>query len=273
MPDAFLDSSVVIGLFFRNRGERKVCEDAVPITATLYCSRYVIFEVSRGFLRNLINLHNISFEHESFADLHQAAHSGQLRFKRYAMETWLGAFDDYFAEMALEQGSIENGLDLFELRAKIRGWVRRGWRKMVTKCAIINDIGCRPDITAPFVRSDDLLDQRLPLEQCGQPTACELQSFMRGHASRAQSILDGLRRISNPDKETARRIEAIHHLSNMVPGKPFSGSNCHSCGDALICLESPSTMWVITKNGKHFEPLVGILRIGLSIAKPAKSTK
>jgi hypothetical protein len=92
MPDAFLESSVVIGLLFRHAGERTACEQAIPAGATRACSRYVQYEVARGFLTSLLALHNISFEYDSYADLHQAAYSGQRRFRSYEMHTWLGAF-------------------------------------------------------------------------------------------------------------------------------------------------------------------------------------
>src|SRR5262245_44836071 len=110
MPEAFLDSSVLIGLVFRHAGERDACSAALSRTDSVCCSRYVIFEVARGFLRSLIALHNYSFEFNSFAGLHQAAHSGQQRFKPYAMHTWLGAFDDYFASLEAEDGMSSEGL-------------------------------------------------------------------------------------------------------------------------------------------------------------------
>jgi hypothetical protein len=90
MPDAFLESSVVIGLLFRHAGERTACEQAIPAGATRACSRYVQYEVARGFLTSLLALHNISFEYDSYADLHLAAYSGQRRFRSYEMHTWLG---------------------------------------------------------------------------------------------------------------------------------------------------------------------------------------
>ena len=66
MAEAFLDSSVLIGLVFRHAGERASCQAALPVDGTIVCSRYVIFEVARGFLRSLIALHNYSFEFSLF---------------------------------------------------------------------------------------------------------------------------------------------------------------------------------------------------------------
>ncbi|MEO8428687.1 MAG: hypothetical protein ABI651_16430, partial [Verrucomicrobiota bacterium] len=107
MAEAFLDSSILIGLVFRHAGERASCRAVLPVDKAAVCSRYVIFEVARGFLRSLIALHNYSFEFTSFADLHLAAYSGQLRFKPYKMYTWLGAFTDYQAALEAEDGPCE----------------------------------------------------------------------------------------------------------------------------------------------------------------------
>src|SRR5687768_7223398 len=97
MQGVFLDSSVVIGLVYRHAGERAACRASLPVGVPVFCSRYVIFEVARGFARALSALHNYSLEYSSFSELHAAAHSGQRRFKPYQMHTWLSAFDDYFA--------------------------------------------------------------------------------------------------------------------------------------------------------------------------------
>jgi hypothetical protein len=48
MPDAFLDSTVVIGLHFRHAEQRARCKAALPSDGKLVCSHYVVFEVA-GF--------------------------------------------------------------------------------------------------------------------------------------------------------------------------------------------------------------------------------
>ena len=170
MAERFLDSSIVIGLHFRHAGERASCASAIPDDAEQLTSRYVIFEIARGFLRSLLLLHNASFEYPTFAELHQAAHSGQLRFQPYRMQTWLGAFDDYFAALALEDGTVAASAMLAEFRAKLRTWARRGWKQMHAKYRLTNSIGCRDDLQPPFVRSHDRhLHQELPTAECGTP--------------------------------------------------------------------------------------------------------
>lgn len=274
MADAFLDSSVVIGLLFRHGGEAAACRAALPAGSMPVCSRYVIFEVARGFLRSLITLHNASFEYRSFSELHQAAHSGQRRFRLYAMHTWLGAFDDYFAALEAEDGPTEPAQMLAELRAKLDGWIRRGWRRMHRDFTLLNEIGCREDLPDPAPRADGRLDQPLPVGECGQPAACRLQPFLLWHETAVRRLLAGLKALpaAARDAETIKRIVAIEHLLDRLPGAAFTGSQCHRCGDALICLEAPSGQVIASKNGKHFRPLAGMLGKPLTVVQGARST-
>ncbi len=274
MADVFLDSSVLIGLVFRHAGERAACRAALPPGGKAFSSRYVIFEIARGFLRSLIALHNYSFEFNSFADLHQAAHSGQQRFRLYAMHTWLGAFDDYFAALEAEDGASSERLKLEELRAKLRGWIRRGWRQMGNDFRTINEIGCREDLPSPASRGDQRIDQRLPDEECGQPAACRLQAFIHARKPQVEAVAAGLEALppSRKDNETVDRIDGLRHLLAKAPGEPFEGKKCYRSGDALICLEAPAGCIIASKNRKHFEPLARILDKPLKVTETASPT-
>jgi len=274
MADAFLDSSVLIGLVFRHAGERAACRAALPVDGAAVCSRYVIFEVARGFLRSLIALHNYSLEFSSFADLHQAAYSGQQRFMPHRMHTWLGAFADYFAALEAEDGGNSEALKLEEFRAKLRGWIRRGWRQMESGFRSFNEIGCREDLPPPASRGDQRIDQPLPVDECGQPAACRLQAFIQTRSPQVEAVAAGLEALpaSGRDRETLARIDGLRHLLAKAPGVPFDGKKCYRCGDALICLEAPPGQAIATKNRKHFEPLARILGKRLAVAETAQTT-
>ncbi len=275
MTEVFLESSVLIGLVFRHAGERAACQAALPAEGVAVCSRYVTFEVARGFLRSLIALHNYSFEFNSFADFHLAAHFGQQRFMPYRMHTWLGAFDDYFAALEEEDGVANEALKLEEFRAKLRGWIRRGWRQMESGFRTLNEIGCREDLPPPVLRGDNRIDQRLPVDECGQPTACRLQSFVKNHELEVEAVTAGLEALpaGGKDKETLRRIGGLRYLLASAPDAPFEGKQCHRSGDALICLEAPPGQIIATKNRKHFEPLALILCKRLVVVETARTTR
>ena len=206
MADAFLDSSVLIGLVFRHVGER--------------------------------------------------------------------AFDDNFTSLETEDGPCPDALKLEELRAKLRSWIRRGWRRMEREFKLINDIGCREDQPPPLSRGDQRVDQRLPDDECGQPTACRLQAFIQTRKPQTEAIAAALETLpsSRKDSETVARINGLRHLLSMSSGTPFDGRQCHRCGDALICLEAPDDCIIVTKNRNHFDPLAQILGKALTIVHTARST-
>ncbi len=274
MADVFLESSVVIGLLFRNAGERAACQAVLPPSVRPVCSRYVAFEVARGFLRSLITLHNLSFEFRSFADFFLAAHSGQQRFRPHRMGTWLGAFTDYFAALEADGAASTEVMKLEEFRAKLRIWIRRGWRRIGKDFQVTNAIGCREDLPPPTLRADERYDQRLPVDECGQPNACGVGSFVqsqRKNVAMVAGVLDALPADAK-DKETQLRIAGLKHLLGKTPGMEFGGDQCHRCGDALICLEAPGDHIITTKNRKHFEPLAHALGKALVVAESARST-
>lgn len=260
MANAYLDSTAAIGLLFRHRSERDLCRAALPEDGDILCSRYVIFEIARGYLRYLIALHNYSLEFTSFADFHLAAHSGQQRFRPYRMHTWLGAFSDYLKTLEERDGLCSPSQQLDEFRAKLRGWIRRGWRRLTTEYRFINDVGCREDLAPPTVRGDERIDQALPNAECGRPTACRLQRFLTLRKSHVRRVVAGLEQLPVPqDSETTRRIASLRALMSSLPSSHFDGNDCFRGGDALICLEAPHDSVVVTKNLRHFEPLGQIL--------------
>jgi len=273
MAKAFLDSSVLIGLVFRHAGERAACAQVLPEDGSI-CSRYAIFEVARGFLRSLILLHNTSLEFDRYSDLHQVAYSGQNRFRPYQMSSWLGAMTDFQAELEVEDGLIPESQKLELFRAKLRGWIRRGWAKIQDDFEIANDAGCRNDLPASLMLPSKRLDQLLPIGQCGEPDSCGLQDFVKNQALRMVSLATHLEALptKQKDDETLKRITALRHIAGTPQGSTFEGKKCHECGDALICLEAPAGHHVATKNTKHFEPIAAFLQIPLLITTTAKTT-
>ncbi|MGE4181919.1 MAG: hypothetical protein AB7J34_19005 [Limisphaerales bacterium] len=206
--------------------------------------------------------------------MHQAAHSGQQRFRPYRMATWLGAFDDYFAALEAEGGASTEILKLEEFRAKLRVWIRRGWRRMAKDFHVVNMIGCREDLPRPTVRPDGRCDHRLPVDKCGEPDACQLQSFIQSERRDVEAIAAALDALpaDEKDKETERRIAALKRLPGQRIGTKFAGADCHQCGDALICLEAPIHHFIATKNEKHFKTLAQALGKPLVIAETARQT-
>jgi len=277
MERVFLETSVVIGLVFRHRGEREACSAAIPSGASRICSRYVQYEVARGFLASLILLHNRSFEYQSFADLHFAAHSGQRIFRHYQMHTWLGAFDDFEAALGEAGLAVEPSQKLECFRAKLRGWIRRGWKRMQDAgfASVIDDIRCREPLNAPVVESDGMIVQELMVRRCGEASACGLPAFVGNRHAELGRLADRLESMPGVDRdqETLRRIESARRLLAMPGNSSFVGKDCHRCGDALIAMECPAHAVIVTKNAKHLNPIARVLGKRTSIAMTATSTR
>ena len=276
MPDAFLESSVVIGLLFRHAGERTACEQAIPAGAIRACSRYVQYEVARGFLRSLLALYNISFEYDSYADLHQEAYSGQRRFRSYEMHTWLGAFTDFEAALETEDEALSQAQKVEEFRAKLRGWIRRGWARLQRDFDLsIDEVGCRDPLPAPFARVDGRMEQIIAVDRCGVAAACKVMAFVNQRRPEMELVADGLAQLppSKSDPETKKRIIALRELAKADPQMGFTGKRSYECGDAFIAMESPVTHTIVTKNAKHFVPIAGLLGKQMSVAITSKSTR
>lgn len=259
MPSAFLDSSTLIELTFRHREIRKKVSAALPSDLNRSTSRYVVFEVARGYLGHLILLHNKALAVQSLSELHEYLHSGAQIFKRYRSGTMLGAFDDFIVHLETLDQSLTEDQRLAAFQGWIASHLRRGWQKLLHGIEVINPVGCQEDMPAPKRNRSQNYEQALPKEQCGSAAACGLDAYLTSHQSDFQNIvasLDGLERI---DAETKRRIAALRRLLDKGSGRDFDGKDCWACGDAIICHEAPADSTVVSKNRKHFQPLCSIL--------------
>lgn len=275
MPNSFLDSSVLIGLHFRHAGERAACNACLPSAGDRVSSRYVVFEIARGFLRSLIILHNSSLEFVRFSELHQAAYSGGRRFKHYEMQTWLGAMTDFMAALEIETGAFEESQKLEMLRARLRVTIQRGWRKLLRSYSFVNDVGCQRDLPEPTLNADGRLTQSLPVSDCGKPHACGILAYIDDNRQTVQALAYHLAGLPEKDKGAdtdKKHVDGLCHLLASSAGEAFKGKKCHRCGDALICLEAPQNHVIATKNERDFRPIASHLGKNMSVAKTAVST-
>lgn len=259
MPEAFLDSTVLIDLAFRHAMVGARAAAALSAKGSRITSRYVIFEIARGYFRNLLLLHNKSKAVNRFSELHEYVHSGQQIYRRYQSGTMLGAFDDYFAYLEALDGRCASE----ELLAEFRGWlsahVRRGWKRLLNTADTINQVGCRPSLPEPTRRADGCYEQELVIEDCGKPDRCGLDHSLVRHHAEFEHVRQQLSKEDEIDNETHRRVQALGRLLQRASGTPFNGQDCYDCGDAFICHEAPKGSTVVSKNEKHFAPLCAAL--------------
>src|SRR5260221_3313604 len=159
MPDAFLESSALIELVFRHREIRTKVESVIPVGCQPLTSRYVLFEIVRGYLQSLILLHNKALAVKNMVELHEYTHSGQQLLKRHRSGTMLGAFEDFLAHLETLRVPLTEEQRLQYFRAWLAMHLRRGWRRIPQVVSLINRVGCREDIPPPTNRATNCYDQ------------------------------------------------------------------------------------------------------------------
>jgi hypothetical protein len=275
MPDAFLDSSILIGLHFRHAGERTACLKCLPKGGQLIASRYAVFEIARGFLRSLINLHNFSIDYDRLSDILLAAHTGQVRYRPYQMATWLGCITDFIAAMEEDGGAFtdEQRLDLF--RAQLRSVIDLGWQRLNSSYQLLNVAGCRDALPEPTLNADGLVIHSIPVSECGKVNACGVRRYLETNRTTVEGLINHIKTLKKRQKPGASDKHAEHLgliLANAL-NQDFDGKSCHVCGDALLCLEAPTQSTVATKNEKDFRPILNHLGKVMVVAETAKSTR
>ena len=275
MPNAFIDSSVLIGLHFRHGGEKAACTACLPNEGVRMSSRYVVFEIARGFLRSLLELHNASLEFASFSDLHQHAYSGSMRFKPYKMGTWLGAMTDIMAALEQEGVKLTESQKFEFFRSKLRVIIQRGWRKLLSECQFINEVGCQQNLPEPTLNAEGLLVQTLPVGDCGKINICDVRQFIEDRRNVVRGLVAHLTALPKKQKGNdtdGKHIPGLQTLLATTPEQVFAGKQCHRCGDAIICLEAPSACIIVSKNKGDFQPIANHLGKSLIVAISATTT-
>jgi len=264
MPDAFLESSALIELVFRHREVQRKVESACPLGGRRLTSRYVLFEIARGYLLSLLVLQNKARAVGGLRELRQYMHSGQQLFKTCRRETMLAAYEDFLAHLEALGIAFTEEQRLPHFRGWLSQHVRHGWRRLTRVAEAINPVGCREDIPAPAQKANGLYEQPLPTQECGLPTACGLDRCLSSYHADFKAAAEALAALESPDAETQRRVVAVRSLLARNAGADFAGKHCWSSGDAIICHEAPVDATIVTKNRKHFEPLCAVFGRTLS---------
>lgn len=251
MCEVFLETSAVVDCFFKAKREREAAFRIIPAGNTIVTSRYVIFELCRGYLRYLILLHNKTTLFKTFSDLCRYGHA--VRLKTYFQGAIWESFAKFFSEAQLRPPDklSEDEYKLICFRSFLRKDIRRCWKKMLGGVnRIVNEVGCRDKLAEPIVGRNGQYEQTLDKHLCGIARYCGLKSYAATHASDFSRLRDRLQKQPAPDEETSKRIKALRELYRN-PARDFSKADCYVCGDAIIAHEAPIEAAVVTKNEKH----------------------
>jgi len=250
----FLDSTAAIKFSFGCVADRTVVGSKLSKTRVII-SAYVLFEIARGYTRNLILLHNKCAQLGNFSELMKYARV--VRLKSHFQGTILGAMERYFEGEGAALG-LSDKERLIHFRAFARRLIRRGWKTLRRIADLqVNRVGCREGFEDPTVNLDGLFVQELALELCGIHSKCGLKAYAVAHRADLERLRQKLKRIPDPDEETNKRIRSLRDLYGL-PIKNFPAGVCYSCGDAVIAHECPSDSTILTNNRKHFDPISSV---------------
>ena len=273
MPNnLFLETTALVDLHFRSPALRQHIIEKAGADPVFHTSRYVIFELARGFLTHLLTLHNKATDLDSLADLLQYAKNRSIG-GQYAGPTMLGAYTDFLRHLEQEGSALTEAQRLLHFRAWIAPFIRRGWRAIQSETSspkISNPIGCRDDLPAPVAqplptagRPKEHFRHDIPKADCGKPGNCSLLPRLHFSKDTFASVTTRLREIPSPDSETTRRIGALDRLLALGPAAAFVGKDCHACGDPIIAHEAAPEHTVLSKNEKHMAPICSVLKKNL----------
>lgn len=260
--DYFLETSALVDLVFRRPQIRDHLRAELGPCTQLHTSRYVIFELSRGYLKQLLVLHNKASDLEAFSSLLEYVKRRNIG-PQYAGQTMLGAYSDFIAHLEQTRSRLTEAQRLAHFRAWLALLIRSGWRVVhSTAYSLTNPMGCKDQLPAPIFRSvpgDDRLREHvshdLPTAQCGQVNNCSLVHALQSASQSFQQLVNTLQQVEKPDAETLRRVQALQRLLVHPLNTPFQGRDCHSAGDAIIAHECSAQHTIVSKNERHFEPL------------------
>lgn len=265
--DVFLDTSSLIDLHFRSPELRRHVLDQIEPGSRLHSSRYVVFELARGFLTHLLTLHNKANDLDSLSELIRYAGHRSIG-GQYAGPTMLGAYGDFLKHLERQGAALTEEQRLMHFRAWLAPHIRRAWRKVNDgRLPLSNTVGCHGELPDPATRRlpgrgrpREHMEHDVPKKRCGQLNNCGLMDALASGHTELQKMLDSMgNQPKKPDAETTRRRDAMRRLLSHDSSLPFAGRDCHSSGDALIVHEAADGQVLLTKNGKHQRPLAAAL--------------
>lgn len=243
----FFDSSAVIEYCFWGSDCRAKLDNLIQGRPRIV-SGYVVFEVFRGYLRNLELLYIKSGQLKKFSQLF--TYVSNARMRSHLQGTVCGALQRFFERPAAKCFSDEEQLQYF--RSFVRRQIRRGSEKVLILGDVrLNNVGCRTPTKAAEFDSSGNVVLDLGRERCGDRTQCGLKPYCVQNRNDLEALRTAL--LQQPmDTETRRRVQALRELYRVLK-KDFNANDCRSAGDAVIAHECPKDAAILTSNPTHFQ--------------------
>lgn len=236
-------------------------------------AQYAKMEIKRGFLHNLVLLHNKIVHCEKWSDVQQYISNLSSSSRRYQLGTILDALTRFFktvenkrpSELVKKYGDISlSQIMKRDALSYLRIWIQRLLASIDKYFdEIMDPMNCFSDIAKP-VRKGYLFDNK-PCRCNESQRGCDIKDFFQQNRREFGLILEKLKALpdSEVDNETRQRISALKqiikkrlrtstmHFSNKSQDEQL----CWACGDAIHVVLAPPDAAVVNRNGKHFKPI------------------
>lgn len=261
--------------------------DIIKSSTEKYTSQYVKMEIKKGFLNNIVLLHNKICNSEKWSDVQEyisRLSSTPLRNMLSTMlqglaSCWKSIEDQRPPDLVKKYG----GLPFTQIMKQhslsfLRTWIGMVMRKVDRiSDEYINPMKCFKDIDPP-VRDGELFWNK-PVNCSGSAIECDIKKFFLDNYSDFQKIFQGLKslRDNEIDNETKKRRKALKEILKILQYSTRGFSNhsqnqklCWACGDAIHAVLAPSGAVVVNQNEKHFNDICTFIgKVSLSY-KPFK---
>jgi len=268
----YLETTAVIDATFKSFPELL---SLIKSSEKSISSHYVKMEIKKGFLYNLVLLHNKAIECDSIAQVQQFVSNLASSPRRYYLGAVLDSFNVYWQnnennrpdDLKAKYGNIPMGNILRKETINfLKMWIRLLLHKIDNMVAeIVNPMKCFVDLRSPELKGDRFDNK--PTECPASTVECEIQKFFSDNIEDFDSILAGLRAIPEKDRdpETTKRMAALNRIikkrvRRANSGLTFSNKSqdeqlCWACGDAIHAVVAPKGSSVVNRNGRHYDPI------------------
>ncbi len=252
---AFLDTTVPCDRVLADRGRHTSVEERLRGYGAIAASRFVQLEFSLGVYGHLAKFQAKAEAGASVAELHSEA----IRYATMPPPRWqrrvgavvLEVINQFIAE--LEDHSASGSISIAQLRAFLRQYVRRAWRRAFRDIeAILDPSGALDDLPQPEWDSASGSMRNVASKRYIETKAPQLAAFIRNQGVQFQAIVDAID-LDGRDSETSRRITA---LNKILSGEAeTTAGDIRNVGDALVAVECPHSHVLLNNNTKHFDPI------------------
>ena len=261
MTEAFLDSTAVAARILADRRTFPLLMKKLRSYSRWTTSQYVLMEISRGLIRNLVFLYHSALDASSYGQVLARIETLLSTPRRYLPRTMLQNLRISFEEIQntkLKDAALHDpnaSISDYALRATtslLRMRIRNCWSDLHSFLdTVINELNCYPELEGPK-QVGNRFDATFPFcETLNVP--CNVSAFVEDHRSELENILIAISQ-SPTDRETEARINAVQSIlrDTCVARKH---KTCWYLGDALVCLEAPRAAHVVNDNARHMDAI------------------